>query len=129
MHELSIAMSIVELVEEESERRGGVHVTAVHLRLGQLTGVVKDALLSSFEIAREDTSLADSQLVVEEVPGVIFCPACNSRRAVDSAQWFSCRACGGLVTEIIEGKELEVVSLEVEKLVRQHGSLKCDKTC
>ena len=115
MHELSIAMSIVELAEEESERRGGVHITAVHLRLGRLTGVVKDALLSSFEIACEETALAGSQLVVEEVPGVIFCSACNSRHAVDSAHWFSCPECGGLATEIVEGKELEVVSLEVEK--------------
>lgn len=114
MHELSIAMSIVEMAEEESVRQGGVHVTAVHLRLGRLTGVVKDALLSSYEIACEDTPLAGSQLVVEEVPGVVFCPACNARRAVDSVQWFTCRECGGLATEIVEGKELEVISLEVE---------------
>jgi hydrogenase nickel incorporation protein HypA/HybF len=40
MHELSIAMSIVELAEEEAERRG-VQVTAVHLKLGALSGVVK----------------------------------------------------------------------------------------
>ena len=44
MHELSIAMSIVELAEEEAERRG-VHINAVHLKLGALSGVVKEALL------------------------------------------------------------------------------------
>jgi len=43
MHERSIAMSIIETVREEAERRG-VQVTAVHLRLGALSGVVKDAL-------------------------------------------------------------------------------------
>jgi Zn finger protein HypA/HybF involved in hydrogenase expression len=43
MHELSIAMSMVETAREEAERRG-VQVTAVHLRLGALSGVVKDAL-------------------------------------------------------------------------------------
>ncbi len=56
MHELSIAMSIVELAEEEAERRG-VQVTAVHLKLGLLSGVVKDALLSCHEIACEGTRL------------------------------------------------------------------------
>ena len=35
MHELSIAMSIVEMAEEEAERRG-VQVNAVHLKLGAL---------------------------------------------------------------------------------------------
>ncbi len=57
MHELSIAMSIVDLAQEESERRGGVQIKAVHLRLGPLSGVVKDALLSSYEMACEDTPL------------------------------------------------------------------------
>ena len=40
MHELSIAMSIVELAQEEIEHRG-VHITAVHLKLGALSGVVE----------------------------------------------------------------------------------------
>ena len=53
MHELSIAMSIVEMAEEESDQRGGARVNAVHLKLGRLAGVVKDALLSSYELACE----------------------------------------------------------------------------
>ena len=46
MHELSIAMSIVEMAEEEAAKHGGVQVTAIHLKLGALSGVVKEALLS-----------------------------------------------------------------------------------
>ena len=45
MHELSIAMSIVEMAEEEAEQRGA-QVNAVHLKLGALAGVVKGALFS-----------------------------------------------------------------------------------
>ncbi len=114
MHELSIAMSIIEIAEAESERRGGLHVSAVHLRLGLLSGVVKDALLFAYEIARNDTPLADSRLVVEEVPGLIYCPACDARRPMSSPEWFCCSECGSLASEIVQGKELEVVSLEVE---------------
>ena len=58
MHELSIAMSIVEMAEEEAEQRGGVQVSAVHLKLGALSGVVKEALLSSYEMACEGTVVA-----------------------------------------------------------------------
>jgi hydrogenase nickel incorporation protein HypA/HybF len=115
MHELSIAMNIVEMAEEESQRRGGLHITAVHLRLGLLAGVVKDALLSSYEMACEDTSLKGSQLVVEEVPGVVYCPACDAQRHVRSSEWFCCSECGAIASEIVQGKELEVVSLEVEE--------------
>ena len=46
MHELSIAMGIVDLAQEEVDRRSGAKIKAVHLRLGLLSGVVKDALLS-----------------------------------------------------------------------------------
>ena len=77
MHELSIAMSIVELAQEEGERRGA-RVNAVHLKLGALSGVVKEALLSSYEMACEDTPLQGSRLVFEEVPVVVFCPNCQA---------------------------------------------------
>jgi hydrogenase nickel incorporation protein HypA/HybF len=114
MHELSVAMSIVEIAEEESERHGGLHVTAVHLRLGLLAGVVKEALVSCYEMACESTPLAGSRLVIEEVPGMVYCPRCEARRPVFSSEWFSCSACGSLASEIVQGKELELVSLEVE---------------
>src|SRR5271169_4192211 len=70
MHELSIAMSILELAEEEGERHHG-RVSAVHLKLGALSGVVKEALLYSYEMACEDTPLAGSRLIVEEVAIVV----------------------------------------------------------
>jgi hydrogenase nickel incorporation protein HypA/HybF len=88
MHELSIAMSIVEMAQEEAERRGSAHVQAVHLRLGQLSGVVKEALLSSYEMACQATPLEGSQLLIEEVPVEVFCPKCEAPRLVSSIQWF-----------------------------------------
>ncbi len=112
MHELSIAMSIVELAEEEAERRG-VQIEAIHLKLGALSGVVREALLSSYEMACEDTPLRGSRLVVEEIPIIVFCPQCQVRRTLTSAQWFCCPECGTPTSEILQGKELEVVALEI----------------
>ena len=60
-------MGIVEAAQDEAQKRG-VRVSAVHLRLGALSGVVKDALLFSYEVACQDTPLQGSQLVVEDVP-------------------------------------------------------------
>ena len=115
MHELSIAMSIVELAEEEIERRGNIQIKTVHLKLGALSGVVKEALLASFEMACEGTSLAGSRLVVEDVPVVVFCSTCQARRPVSSMQLFCCAECGSPTGEIVEGKEIEVVALEIEE--------------
>lgn len=114
MHELSIAMGIVEAATEEAQRRG-VQVSAVHLRLGALSGVVKDALLFSYEVACEETPLAGSKLIVEDVPVVILCPNCKDNKTLISLQSFTCPACGTPTMNIVHGKELEVFALEVEQ--------------
>ncbi len=114
MHELSIAMSIVNMAEAEAARRGNPQVKAIYLKLGALSGVVKEALLSSFAMACEDTPLRGSRLVVEDVPVVVFCPACKSKRTVKSIQWFACPECGTPASEVLQGKELELVALELE---------------
>ena len=90
MHELSIAMSIVEMAQEEALQRG-VQVSAVHLKLGALSGVVKEALLSSYEMACDDTPLRGSRLVIEDVPVVIFCPHCKRRGPSVRFNYFAAR--------------------------------------
>lgn len=115
MHELSIAMSIVEMAEEESGQRGGVRVSAVHLKLGVLAGVVKEALLSSYELACEGTGLQGSRLVIEEIPIVVHCPKCLAQRILDSPQWFVCPECKGPVSQVIQGRELQVFALELQE--------------
>ena len=117
MHEVSIAMSIVEMAEEEAQGHGG-QVSAVHLKLGALSGVVKEALLSSFEMACFDTPFAGCRLIIEEVPIVVFCSNCQARRTLTSAQWFCCPECGTPTAEILQGKDLEVVALEMTDDVR-----------
>lgn len=113
MHELSIAVSIVEAAVEEAERRA-VHVNAVHLRLGALSGVVKAALLFSYELACQDTPLAGSRLIVEDVPVVVYCAPCGAERVLQSVQSFTCPKCGTPAIDVRQGKELEVFALEVE---------------
>jgi hydrogenase nickel incorporation protein HypA/HybF len=114
MHELSIALSIVEVALEEAARRS-VQVDAVHLKLGALSGVVKEALLSCYEIACGDTPLQGSRLVIEDVPVVIFCPSCRAERPLSSVQLFCCSECGTPSSEVVRGKELEVVALEIKE--------------
>jgi hydrogenase nickel incorporation protein HypA/HybF len=115
MHELSIAMSIVEMAQEEAEARGNVQIQAVHLRLGLLSGVVKDVLLSSYEMACETTVLEGSRLVIEEIPVEIYCAKCQMERPVHSIQYFCCADCGTPSGNVVRGKELEVFALEIKE--------------
>jgi hydrogenase nickel incorporation protein HypA/HybF len=113
MHELSIALSILDLAAEEAERRGG-RVAAVHLKLGPLSGVVEEALRSAYDLAREGTPLAGAELVVAGAPLTAWCPACAAERTLASPQALCCPACGAPTPEVLRGRELEVVALEIE---------------
>jgi hydrogenase nickel incorporation protein HypA/HybF len=113
MHEFSIALSILELADEEAERRGGVHVNAIHLKVGPLSGVVKEALLSAYQLATEETSFADCRLVVEEIPIVVHCSTCDAARPVRSMQCFCCDECGTPASQVLQGRELQVSALEL----------------
>jgi hydrogenase nickel incorporation protein HypA/HybF len=119
MHELSIAMGIVDAALDESQRRGSLRVNAVHLRLGALSGVVKDALLFSYEMACQDTPLQGTRLIIEDTPVVVFCPKCRQERTLSSLQSFVCPECGEPTMDVRQGKELEVFALEVEEEVSQ----------
>lgn len=111
MHELSIALSMIEQIEEESARRGGGVVETVYVRVGVLSGVDAEALRFAFEMAREDTPLAESRLEIESVPLLVYCPQCASTHAPDP--WnIACPDCIKPPQEILHGRELEVRAFE-----------------
>jgi hydrogenase nickel incorporation protein HypA/HybF len=117
MHELSIAMSIVDMAQEEAESRN-VLIDAVHLELGPLSGVVAEALLFSYEIACSGTRLEGSRLVIKQVPIEVYCPECKAQRILPSMQWFCCPECGTPTSDVIHGKELAITALEVRNECR-----------
>jgi|SRR5207253_10883868 len=114
MHELSIALSILDLAAEEAERHRAARVAAIHVRLGPLSGVVRDALVSAYELAREGSRLKDAALVIEEVPVVVYCPSCAGRRPVPDVRELCCPVCATPTPEVLSGRELEVAALEIE---------------
>jgi hydrogenase nickel incorporation protein HypA/HybF len=112
MHELSIAISMVDQILEESRQRGGLAIQVVHLTLGQLSGVDKDALHFCYTSACDGTLLAGSRLVIDVVPVVVFCSACQSEGTPASVQQLACPRCSSAAT-VVRGFELEVAALEV----------------
>lgn len=113
MHELSIALSILDQAAEEAQERGGLRVLAIHVRVGLLAGVVKEALLAAFEVAREGSPFPDARLVVEEVAVMAYCPSCCGPRPVRTVQQMCCATCGTPTPQVVCGRELEIVALEV----------------
>ncbi|MEF3274983.1 MAG: hydrogenase maturation nickel metallochaperone HypA [Chloroflexus sp.] len=112
MHELSIAYNIVNIASTAAAEAGVDEISAVHLRIGVLAGVVADALRFSFAIAAEGTPLAKAELLIEEVPVVVFCPHCNAEQTLPNPRLFRCPRCNQPCGQIIHGRELELVALE-----------------
>lgn len=112
MHELSIALSILDELEEQVEKHAGASIDAVHLRIGVLSGVDPQALRFAYELACEGTPFACSHLEIESVPLLVFCPQCVSTRVADP-QNIRCPRCLTTEQEILEGWELEVTALEL----------------
>lgn len=114
MHELSIAHSLVEIAEEAAAKAGIPRVTAVHLRLGVLSGVVRDALLFGFDVATAGTRLEGARLEIEDVPLQASCPQCNTVVTLPNPQQVRCPDCGAPCGRIVTGQEIELVALEYE---------------
>ena len=111
MHELSIAYSLTEIAGAAVEAEGIEQVEAVHLKLGALSGVIKDALLFSYDIATKGTILAGSKLIIHEVPVIVKCATCGEVE-LPNIQSFRCPHCDTLTADIRQGKEVEIISIE-----------------
>jgi hydrogenase nickel incorporation protein HypA/HybF len=113
MHELSIACNLVEIADSAARDAGAARVDVVHLRLGLFSGVVKEALLFSYDIATQGTLLENSRLEIEDVPLAVFCPVCMEEKVLSGVQLFQCPTCGTPTSDIRRGKEIEIVSVEI----------------
>jgi len=120
MHELSIACNLVEIASQSASDAGVEQVQVVRLRLGALAGVVRESLLFSYDIAVAGTLLAGSRLEIEDVPVAIFCSSCQTIATLEGIQSFCCPRCGQPSADIRQGRELELIALEVADVQPPH---------
>lgn len=113
MHELSIALSLLDQIGAAASREGVSSVASVRLRVGRLSGIACDALRFSWDLACEDTVAAGAALVIEEIPVALWCEACACERAPRDGEGLTCSGCGAIAPSIVRGREIELVTIEV----------------
>jgi len=113
MHEAGIAEYLVEVAERHLASVPHGRVRALHLRVGELTGVNPDSLDFAFECLSQGTALEGAALAVERVPLVVSCDACGRSTAVEDYV-FRCGGCGADGVRIASGRELQFVSIETD---------------
>lgn len=114
MHELSLSHSIVRCIEESLADRAPARVLAVHLAIGDLSGVAIPALQFSFPIAAEGTAADGAALLIRSVPVRVYCSACTQESDLEDIQRFRCRHCGLPTADVRAGRELQIESIQLE---------------
>mgnify|MGYP000570709262 CR=1 FL=1 len=114
MHELSLLQALVEQVTELAQKERFCRVVQIRLGVGPLSGVEPECLQLCFAEAARDTALHDAKLVLEQTPLELQCKACGQRSCPDAAAELCCVGCGSLATQIIRGRELCILDLDVQ---------------
>ncbi len=113
MHELSLAMALMDQVRAIAAREGAARVTRVAVSVGALAGVDRDAFEFAFECAAEDGPARGAALEYTAVPLTVRCRACG-RDSFPEALFVRCGSCGGADVEITGGRDFRLESLDVE---------------
>jgi hydrogenase nickel incorporation protein HypA/HybF len=113
MHEMSLAESVLQIIEDTARAEGYARVKAVWLEIGQLASVEKEAMRFCFEVVTRDSIARDARLEIIETAGQAWCMECARTVAV-TARYDSCPQCGGMQIEVTGGEEMRVKELEVE---------------
>lgn len=122
MHELSIALRVIEIAREEAARSGAEKITGVEIEVGELSGVMIDALEFAFSSVREEKGLENLRVDIHIIPAMARCRECGKYYKV-KLFYETCPVCGRMNPELVKGRELKVKSVTVEQPDTEKSSL------
>jgi len=112
MHELSVAQSIVEIIEQHVPPSDWERVRAVRLKIGTAAGIVPESLEFSFQAITAELLFNHARLEIESVPFRVLCNTCHTT-AENEFGFALCSACGSTDTKILSGSELHITEIEI----------------
>lgn len=113
MHELSIVMSMVDIIEDELRKSESKAVLEIELEIGTLSGVIIEAMEFALEEGAKNTIIGKSKKKIIEIRGRARCNNCSHEFNTDDL-FTPCPECGSFDSKIIQGEELRVKSIVVE---------------
>ncbi len=112
MHELSIAMGIVKIAEDEIAKTKAEKVDLIELEIGTLAGIELDSLEFVWPSAVKDSVLEFAEKKIYVINGKGKCIDCNTTFDINFI-YDPCPNCNSFLKGILQGKELRVKALEV----------------
>jgi hydrogenase nickel incorporation protein HypA/HybF len=114
VHELALLTSVVKAVEDACSTADTRVVKVVALRVGSMCGAVPAALDWAWPLAVAGSVAEGAELVLEEVPAAVWCPACDTEREIDAFYALLCPVCGQPTADLVRGREFLVSYVELE---------------
>ncbi len=113
---MSIAHSLVGIIEQEMARHEVTRLIRVKVKYGRISAIVPEALQTAFEVMTMETPMRGATLEIEEVPLVACCRECKKEFSPEGdLMIMTCPYCSAeFGHEIISGKELYIDELEAE---------------
>jgi|TARA_B110000091_G_scaffold28271_1_gene28178 hydrogenase nickel incorporation protein HypA/HybF len=114
MHELALARSLIEIVDEYAAEHHVTHIKRINVRLGEMSAMTR-ALHFCFSSVAEGTSCEGAILNIEIIPLTVYCGKCDAIKAPSGRYSFRCLECGMPAHKVITGREMQLASLELFK--------------
>lgn len=112
MHELSIAVNVVDTVVDYAKKNDASKVHFIELDIGQLSGVVIDALEFAMTEAVKDSMCENAEVKINEISAVAKCNNCSHEFNVDDI-YAVCPKCNTFDNQLIQGNELNLKKILV----------------
>lgn len=113
MHEVSLALGLLEIAEETCREKGYRIIETVKIRVGQAAGVNLDSLFFALEAIKKGTLAEKANFIMELVPLGGYCQNCGKNFETAEFYIFNCPLCGSSTIQICQGKELEISEMDV----------------
>lgn len=107
MHEMSLAESILQIVEATAAKENATQVTEVVLEIGALASVETAALRFAFEVVKRNSVAATARLEIARIPGEGWCLPCGQRVPL-SGLGDLCPCCGSAQVQPTHGTDMRV---------------------
>ena len=112
MHELSLMEAVRDQALAAALAEGATRITAISLRIGSLAGVEPEAMRFAHTVVMAGTIAAGAELRIEVVIARFFCEPCQQAFDTEHGDCL-CLRCGSFSRRLLQGRELELTSLEL----------------
>ncbi|MCF8029926.1 MAG: hydrogenase maturation nickel metallochaperone HypA [Desulfohalobiaceae bacterium] len=119
MHEMSVAQSLIHIIQSEMDKNAVTSLQTVKVKAGRINAIVPEALETAFHTLTQGTTMQGARLELETVPLELECGSCGTRfiSATEDPLFLhsECPQCGWeLGHRVVKGRELFIEYIEAD---------------